>query len=270
MEVFGYAAAILTGMALGLLGAGGSVLTMPTLVYLFGVEPVLATAYSLFVVGLTALGGASGYFRRGWIDFRAVVGFGVPSIVGVIFARRYVIPSLPDSLAIGWGISLTKDSLIMVAFALLMLGAGFAMVRDRSERYLLTDDQSLSRRSSAWHFLVAAEGLVVGLITGIVGAGGGFLIVPGLVLLVGLPVRKAIGSSLTIIAAKSLLGSANEIAAFSSVEWGFLLKFCLATSVGMGIGIGLTRFVSPHGLRKSFGALILFMGATILASEFLQ
>ena len=264
----GYLAAVLMGAVLGLLGGGGSILTLPILVYMFQVEPVLASSYSLFVVGLAALVGTLRYHRSGMVRFGLAVTFGIPSVLGVVTARRFVLPNIPDSIGYVGSIEVTRDLFILLLFALLMVAAGFAMLRSRPPGETNSDDEL---HVPGWRatLLVVAEGMVVGLITGLVGAGGGFLIVPALVLLIGIPIRVAIGTSLAIIAAKSLIGFAVDTELWPQVDAKFLAQFTAAAVVGMMVGVLANQRVPTAGLKTGFGWFVVVLGLLILAKELL-
>ena len=187
------------GLILSLLGAGGSILTMPILVYLFFIPVVEATSYSLLIVGLTALFGSIEYFRRKSIHIKTAISFGAPSIIGVLIARKYLLPSVPDQFI--FGILITKDFIIMIIFSTLMILASVMMLKkDKS-----FSDQKYTRDKKNY-FIIVVEGFIIGGVTGFVGAGGGFIIIPALVLLAGLEMKIAVGTSLIIIAFKSIIG----------------------------------------------------------------
>jgi uncharacterized membrane protein YfcA len=204
LEVFGLIAAIFIGISLGLIGGGGSILTVPILVYLVGVTPVNATAYSLFVVGLTALIGSLAYIRKDLVCFRTTLIFSIPSFIAVFLTRKFILPAIPDMLFTIGAFTVTKDVGIMLLFAALMLAAAFTMIRTPRLKEGKKDiDHPMP--------LIIVEGFVVGIITGLVGAGGGFLIIPVLVIFAGLPMKKAVGTSLVIIAVKSLIGFLGDV-----------------------------------------------------------
>lgn len=197
MEILGYIASILMGLTLGMIGGGGSILTVPILVYLFQINPVIATAYSLFIVGLTALVGGGFYLKKGEVDLKT--GFvAIPSFIGVYLTRAYVMPQLPDPVFTIASISFAKPLLIMIVFAVLMVAASLSMIKSKTSNVSSPKEMKALNRL----ILISLEGLVVGAITGFVGAGGGFLIIPALVILVGLPMKIAVGTSLFIIACK--------------------------------------------------------------------
>jgi uncharacterized membrane protein YfcA len=201
----GLAASLLIGLSLGLIGGGGSILTVPVLVYLFGVDPVMATAYSLFIVGLTSAVGVFPKYKEGLVDVRTGLIFGAPSIATVFLTRQWLVPNIPNTI---WQIDdfvLTKSVMLMLIFAILMVAASVSMIRDPKTKTASTESQL-----SFNYPLIVLEGAIVGVLTGLVGAGGGFLIIPALVLLTKLPMKKAVGTSLLIIAAKSLIGFTSD------------------------------------------------------------
>lgn len=264
MEILGYVGALLIGISLGLIGGGGSILTIPVLVYFFAVSPVLATAYSLFVVGVSSIFGAISYMRAGQVDYRTAVVFAVPSLLAVFLTRLYVITAIPEVIYASEGFTLTKDMAIMAFFAVIMLLASFSMVRSGKKN---EDNEKAGERKSYNYPLIFLEGGIVGVVTGLVGAGGGFLIVPALVLLVGLPMKTAVGTSLVIIAVKSLLGFAGDLFTGQAIDWTFLTLFTLLAVAGIFMGAYLARFVSGARLKKAFGIFVLVMACFILAQQ---
>jgi len=261
MEYLSFIFAALIGTSLGLIGAGGSILTVPVLVYLAGVDHVVATAYSLFVVGSTALVGGFQNFRKGLVDFRTALIFGVPAILTVYATRAVIVPRLPDVLWQAGEVQLTKGASLLLLFALLMVATSVSMLRDRKPTEV--DHVEKGYRVS----LILAEGIGVGLVTGLVGAGGGFLIIPALVLLAGLEMKLAIGTSLLIIAAKSLIGFVGDVQAGSAIDWPFLLVFTGFSISGIFLGTRLTRSIDGAKLKKGFGWFILVMGIYMIIRE---
>jgi uncharacterized membrane protein YfcA len=255
----GFLAAVLIGVTLGLIGGGGSILTVPALVYLVGVAPVPATAYSLFVVGLTALVGAVAYMRQGLISYRTAVVFGIPSFVAVFLTRRFIVPALPEQLFTVAGIAVSRDLGIMLLFAVLMIVASLSMIRrgTREER---------SGEVEYNYPVIFLEGLAVGVLTGLVGAGGGFLIIPALVVLARLPMKLAVGTSLLIIAVKSLIGFTGDLVSMP-IDWGFLALFSGFAILGILLGSWLTGFISGARLKPAFGWFTLAMGVSIIGRE---
>jgi uncharacterized protein len=260
MEIIGYVAAVCIGLILGLLGGGGSILSIPILVYLFGIDAILASAYSLFIVGVTSFVGAIPKYKEHLVNIRTGVVFGIPSIISIFCTRKWIIPAIPEVIYQTENFILTKRILVLGTFALLMILASFSMIRGRRE--LRSDAQGIKT------FLVIVEGVLIGFLTGFVGAGGGFLIIPALVFLTGLPFKTAVGTSLFIIALNSLMGFLGDVFNFS-MDWTFLLSITSLAVVGILIGNKLQRKVSPIRLRIAFGWMILAMGSWILIKEIL-
>ncbi len=260
-DIIGYLAALLVGIVMGLLGGGGSILTVPIFVYLFKINPIFATAYSLFVVGVSALFGAFQNFKKGLVDLRTAIIFSIPAFIAVYATRKYLIPIIPETVLEVAGVVVTRDMAIMVFFAILMVLAAFSMILDKNGLEI----QTVGPKKYNYP-LIVFEGLGVGLATGIVGAGGGFLIIPALVLLAKLPMKEAIGTSLLIIAIKSLIGFIGDVQNLE-LNWNFLLIFTGISIVGIILGVWATRFVSGKQLQKAFGWLVLLMGIFIIYSE---
>jgi len=259
----GYAAAILIGLSLGLIGGGGSILTVPVLVYLIGVDVVQATAYSLFVVGIASAVGVVSYARKQQVRWQTALWFGLPSIVAVYVTRRWLVPALPDVLWESGGWEITRDSAILALFALLMVLASLSMIRKKRP----VREQASPRLSGInLVLLVALEGLIVGVLTGLVGAGGGFLIIPALVVLVGLPMKEAVGTSLLVIAAKSLIGFLGDLSNLS-VDWSFLSLFSAIAVAGIFLGSYWSTRISGERLKPAFGWFVLVMGIYILGAS---
>ena len=260
MEILGYIASLFIGIALGLIGGGGSILTVPVLYYLFGVAPVLASAYSLFIVGITSLAGVLPKYRQGLVNMKTAIIFGAPSIIAVFATRKYIIPILPEHIADFGAFELTKPVLLMVVFAILMLAASISMIRSKKKKEGVEDEQVFN------YPLIFIEGTIVGILTGFVGAGGGFLIIPALVLLSKLPMKQAIGTSLIIIAAKSLIGFTGDLG-HTTIDWTLIISISLLAIVGIFIGNKLSEKLDGEKLKKGFGWFVLVMGAYILISE---
>ena len=261
--IIGFSAAILIGVSLGLIGGGGSILTVPVLVYILGVDPVLATAYSLFVVGSTSLVGAGTYMKKGLVNYKTALVFAIPSFIAVFLTRKFLVPALPDPLfSVGEAI-ITKNIGIMVFFALIMLAASYSMIT--AKKCVDCDEDE----PVVFNFpMIALEGSVVGVITGIVGAGGGFLIIPALVLLAKLPMKMAVGTSLLIIAAKSLIGFLGDLST-QTIDWQMLLIFTSLSIVGIFIGSTLSKKINEKILKTGFGWFVLVMGIYIITKELL-
>jgi len=259
-QVFGYFGALIIGIVLGLIGGGGSILTVPILVYLLFINPVTATAYSLFVVGVSALVGAIRNIQKGLVDFRTAIVFAIPAFIAVYATRKFLVPAIPEELFSVGSFLVTKNIAIMLFFALVMLVASISMIRSNRKE---SGEETIIQYN---YPLIIVEGFVVGILTGIVGAGGGFLIIPALVLLAKLPMKKAVATSLLIIAIKSLIGFIGDVENLE-IDWLFLLSFTALSVIGIFIGIYLTNFIDGKKLKKGFGWFVLIMGIYIIIKE---
>jgi uncharacterized protein len=265
MEVIGYIASVLIGLSLGLIGGGGSILTVPVLVYLFGVDPVPATAYSLFIVGSTSLIGVFPKYKQGLVNLKTALIFGVPAIAAVYATRAFLVPIIPNEIATLGSFVVTKSILMMILFAVLMVFASVSMIREKK--------QANGNNGEVQKFnypMILLEGTVVGVLTGLVGAGGGFLIIPALVLFSKLPMKQAIGTSLLIIAAKSLIGFTGDLSHYQ-MDWKLLLTVTGLAILRIFVGNMLSLKISGEKLKKGFGWFVLVMGIYIIVKEvFLQ
>ncbi len=258
MEILGYLAALLIGLSLGLTGSGGSILTVPILVYLMHLPPVISTSYSLFIVGLTSLVGSFKFYRKDLLSFKTAFVFGLPSLITVFLTRSFIVPAIPHSVFTVGSFEITKDILLMVLFGALMVFASFSMIRKRKI--------SPQAKPDIHYLAVLAQGTLVGLISGLVGAGGGFLIIPALVLFTGLDMKLAVGTSLLIIAANSLIGFTGDIFQYD-INWLFLLSFSSLSIAGIFIGTALASKIKADKLKQGFGWFVLAMGIYILIRE---
>ncbi len=261
MEILGYAASLLIGISLGLIGGGGSILTVPVLVYLFRVDAALATFYSLFVVGLTSLVGSVSFFRKEQIDLRTAVIFGIPSVVTVYLTRLYIFPAVPDTIISSGSWAVSKDVFLMITFAILMVAASYSMIK-KCRGANCDEEKTITKKTLP----VLLYGGSTGLITGMLGAGGGFIIIPALVTLLGLDIRKAIGTSLFIIAVNSLFGFSVSITQFS-IDWAFIIKIALLAVAGLFAGMYISARTDGKKLKPAFGYFVLVMGVYILLKE---
>ena len=261
IDFFGYISALIIGISLGLIGGGGSILAVPVLAYLFSVNEKVATAYSLFIVGSSALVGGLKQHFKGLVDWRTAIVFGIPAIIGVSVVRYYVVPALPDILFNIGDFEFTRRMGMFGLFAVLMFPAAFSMLKDRKEKEI-TGDVKYN------YSLIIIEGLLVGAITGMIGAGGGFLIIPALVILANVEMKIAVATSLIIIAFKSLMGFFLGDAFTMEIDWSFLTVFTSISLVGIFIGSYLGNFVDGKKLKKGFGFFIFLMAVFIFYMEF--
>ena len=263
MEIIGYICSILIGMSLGLIGSGGSILTVPVLVYLMHMNPLIATTSSLFIVGATSLVGGLRAYAKKTVDFKAVTEFGIPSIFSIFITRHYVLPALPHHFINARNISVSKEMFLMIIFALLMLVAGISMIRSK---YIETDPEEREEVRQNQSLPLVLLGLIIGVITGLLGAGGGFLIIPSLVLFLKIQMKTAVGTSLFIIAINSLLGFVFSLNQFE-YNWPLLFSFTVLSIAGLFIGIKLSDKIPGLKLKQAFGGFVLLMGLYIIVKE---
>jgi len=256
--IAGYVSAIGVGLSLGLIGGGGSILTVPILVYFFGIDPILATTYSLCMVGLTSAVGAFRYYRNGNIIFNIAFLFGIPSLLTVFAMRKWIMPSIPSHLCFIGKHDLVKSELLMVVFALLMIGTALAMIRRKNQEEENTENNTPNKP------LLVGQSILVGGVTGFVGVGGGFLIIPSLIMFARLPVKKAVGTSLMIMTISSLLGVMGDLTRHVALNTHFLLLFSAFTIAGILAGSYFNRFIKDNVLRQTFGWFVLCMGFFII------
>lgn len=261
MEIIGYVAAVLIGISLGLIGGGGSILTVPVLVYLFGIDAFMATEYSLFVVGVSSLVGSVSYFKKGLVNFKMALIFGIPSVISIILTRIYLLPFIPDEILRIENFTITRNIFLLLIFAGLMILASYKMISQNTleKSWKSTEDKNNT-------LLIAGQGSIVGFLTGLVGAGGGFMIIPALVNLLKIPMKIAIGTSLVIISLNSLIGffsSLNHV----TIEWKLLVSITAIAIVGIIIGSQLSKKIDGKKLKPAFGWFILIMGIYIIIKE---
>lgn len=258
MEYIGYFASILIGITLGLIGGGGSILTIPIMVYLFQVNPKLATTYSLFIVGFTASIGAVSHYRMGNIKLKSAVLFAVPSLITIILVRKIILPLVPEIIFTSNNFILTKDIFIMAFFAILMIVASYSMIKK-------SKDVAISALTNPLKVIII--GALVGIITGFLGAGGGFLIIPALLFFTGINMKQAVGTSLLIIAFNSLFGFLGDIVNGVVIDYTLLFTTAVFASMGIFIGTMLSKKIDGTKLKPAFGWFILLMGIYIMTNE---
>jgi len=267
LEISGYIAAALIGVSLGLIGSGGSILTVPVLVYLLHIEPVLATAYSLFIVGTSALVGGINNARKGLVSYKTGIVFTIPAFIAVYATRLWLVPALPETWLNLGSLTIDKDTGILVIFAALMVFASISMIRNKRKNGSNDSGEDEVVEPKFNLPMIVLEGSVVGVLTGLVGAGGGFLIIPALVLFAKLPMKMAVGTSLFIIAIKSLIGFTGDIQAGQPIDWGFLIIFTAIASSGIFLGSYLSNKINGKKLKKGFGWFVLVMGVYMIIKE---
>jgi uncharacterized membrane protein YfcA len=261
MFIVGYFAAVFIGIALGLIGGGGSILTVPVLVYIFGVSPIIATTYSLFVVGITSAVGSTSYIKKKQVSIPTLWAFGIPSVIAVVLTKTFLLPAIPNHLLQLGNFKLTKNIFIMLLFAILMLMAAVKMIRP-----VRISDSFVSTQGNKHYLFTIVQGLIVGMVTGLIGAGGGFLIIPALVNWLHLPIKKAIGTSLVIIAINSLIGFFVHFTQVY-VDWMLLLSITCIAIVGILLGAYWSTKINSKMLKPAFGWFVLVMGIYILLKE---
>lgn len=257
--IIGYILAVVVGITLGLIGSGGSILSVPILVYIMGVEPILATAYSLFAVGTTALFGGIQKAKEKLVDFKKVVLFGIPTIIAVFLTRKIIVPSIPDIIYNSTSFILKKSVLIMIVFAIVMIIASIRMIKPLKE--MIINDDKLN------YFGIVIQGLFIGLVAGFVGAGGGFLIIPALLFLAKTPMKMAVGTSLFIVSAQSLIGFIGDLRPEQIIDWKLILIFTSCSIIGVFIGNHLSKKINGAKLKSGFGWFVLLMGIYIIIKE---
>lgn len=258
MEYFGYLASIIIGLSLGLIGGGGSILTIPILVYLFKIDPKLATSYSLFIVGITALSGCFSHYRMGNLKVKSALFFALPSVISILIIREVIILKIPNVLFTLNDFQVTKNFLIMIIFAVLMMAASFSMIRK-------SNSNIKSVGTNYWQ--LALIGSIVGIVTGFLGAGGGFLIIPALLFFANLPMKQAVGTSLLIIFVNSSIGFIGDLYIGTPIDYPFLFTISSIAFIGMLIGTQLSKKVDGDKLKPIFGWFILVMGIYIIIKE---
>lgn len=264
MEILAYIASAFIGISLGLTGGGGSILTVPVMVYLFGVDPLPATSYSLFIVGFTSLTGAFLNYKQGLVQVRTAFLFGLSSIAAVWLTRKLLIPLIPKEIFTTTHFVFTSHMLLMMLFAVLMVAAAVSMIKGRKDKCEVEKiDTGLNLPK------MVVYGVCIGFTTGLLGAGGGFLLIPTLVVLMRVPMKEAIGTSLFIIALNSIIGFTADIGHFK-MNWTLLLSVTALAIAGVFAGGFLGQHINGNKLKTGFGWFVLAMGIFILIKELLH
>lgn len=268
-EVLGFLIAIVIGFTMGLLGGGGSILAVPIFVYVLNIEAVIATGYSLFVVGAAALVGAYRYFQQKLVNLKIALIFGMPSLIMVYLTRAYIVPALPDPFFSIDTFIFTKNAALIVFFAIVMLISATLMILKGSKQQEQNHiPKAVSNKALNIPVLIL-DATLVGLVAGLVGAGGGFLIVPSLVFLARVPMKEAIATSLFIIAINSLLGFLGDLQQHD-IDWRFLLPFTSFTIIGILLGTHFCKYIPSGKLKQIFGYMVVVIAFLILYKEFVH
>jgi uncharacterized membrane protein YfcA len=259
MEVIAYLASAIIGVSLGLTGGGGSILTVPVLVYLFGINPLLATSYSLFIVGSTSLITTLGNLKQKLVNVKVALIFGTSSTSTVFLIRKLLIPVIPQNIFQFGNFIVTEDMLMLSLFALLMIAAAISMIFSSESKAQLGVKPPKATK-------ILAYGVGIGLITGLLGAGGGFLLIPALLLFLRLKMKESIATSLFIIALNSSIGFIGDLGHFN-INWPFLLTITAIAITGSFAGMLLNKRMNEDKLKKGFGWFILLMGVSMIIKE---
>ncbi|WP_445457668.1 sulfite exporter TauE/SafE family protein [Flavobacterium sp. HNIBRBA15423] len=259
MELLGYLGAFFIGIILGLTGGGGSILTVPLLVYVLSYNPVISAAYSLFVVGTSSAFGASLNYKKKLVDIKRGIIFAIPSFIGVFITRKYIVPEIPNIILQTNYFTLTKNTFLMLLFAVIMIFAALSMLKKPKVNLKeITEKHSLIK--------IIFQNISIGILIGLVGAGGGFLIIPSLLLIAKLPMKKAIGTSLFIIAMNSLIGFLGDLQNLD-IDWPFLLLFSAISILGIFIGTYIAKYINEAQLKKGFAYFVLAIACIITFIE---
>jgi uncharacterized membrane protein YfcA len=258
MEIIGFILGLLIGVSLGLIGSGGSILTIPILVYIMHIQPSLATIYSLFIVGIAALVGSIKGAKDKLLNVKIALYFGLPSILSIFIMRKFLVPLLPPTLFNLFGFPISKDLLIMLVFAILMILASVSMIKKNKP----------AKEQQTNMLKIVFIGTFVGLLTGFVGVGGGFLIIPTLIFSARLNMKSAVATSLVIIAFNSLIGFSGSLNGIT-IDWEFLLLFSAFAIAGIFTGMFLSKKIDNEKLKPAFGWFVLITGIYIIIKELL-
>lgn len=260
LESIGFFGAFLTGIVIGLFGGGGSILAVPIFVYLFKLNPILATSYSMFVVGFSAAIGTLINIKKKLIEYKTAVIFTLPALVSVSVTRRFLIPNIPNTLLSFEHFVITKEMGLMLFFSSVIILSSILMMKKPNTK-------SITKTNTKKNYgLLIFIGFGVGVLTGLVGAGGGFIIVPALVLFARITIKQAVATSLIIITFNSLIGFSSDLS-FLKIEWNFLILFTALSIVGIFVGTYISTYVRESTLKTNFARFMIFMAAVIVFKE---
>lgn len=259
-EFLGYIGALCIGLVLGITGGGGSILTVPVLVYILNYNPIVATAYSLFIVGTTSGFGTIQNFKKQLVVPKTAFLFAIPSVIGVYLTRKFIVPGIPDIVFYFGSLRLSKETFLMLLFAVVMFMAAYSMLKTQKDADLVD-----FKTSSLG--IVIIKLFFVGILIGLIGAGGGFLIIPALLKFARLPMKKAIGTSLLIITINSLIGFSGDMQT-QEIDWTFLLSFTAVSVVGIFLGLYIQNKINEKHLKKIFGVFVLLMSLLLYPKEY--
>ena len=260
LEFIGFFGAFLTGIVIGLFGGGGSILAVPIFVYLFKLNPVIATSYSMFVVGSSAAIGTLINLKKKLVEYNTALIFTLPALVSVFLTRRFVIPNIPDVLLSFESFDMTKEMGLMLFFSsIIMLSSVLMMKKTKTE----PTTNTTSKKS---YGLLIFIGLGIGVLTGLVGAGGGFIIVPALVLFARLTIKQAVATSLIIITFNSLIGFSSDLSILK-IEWDFLMLFTALSILGIFVCTYISNYERESTLKTNSARFLIVMAAVIIFKE---
>ncbi|MDM1295458.1 sulfite exporter TauE/SafE family protein [Sphingobacterium sp. N143] len=262
--IIGFILAVLVGLSMGLMGSGGSILTLPIFVYLFHIEPQYALDYSLFSIGILALIGSIRPLKKNEINLKTTAIFLVPSLFSVYLTKRYLLAAIPEQFNLA-GVEISRNHTIMLLFSAVIIISASAMVTQRKQVKTVAVIMNSVQIAK-----ITLVGFLVGIMTGLVGAGGGFIIVPALVLLIGIPLKQAIATSLFIIGLNASFGLVANYQLMEHINWPILILFTLITLIGLQIGSKWKERLDTIKLKGIFGYFLLGIGTLILISEIFQ
>tara|TARA_B110000003_G_scaffold54069_1_gene53932 strand:- start:695 stop:1489 length:795 start_codon:yes stop_codon:yes gene_type:complete len=259
IELLGYFSALFIGVVVGIFGGGGSILAVPVFVYLFHLNPILATSYSLFVVGFSAAVGTLINIKKKLINYMTAFIFSLPALFSVFLVRLYFISVIPEVIFDTGSIFITKKMALMLLFSVVILLSSVSMLK-KNEPVIA---QKLNNTN---YSLLTFIGLGVGILTGLIGAGGGFIIVPALVLFANLKIKNAVATSMVIITVNALFGFCSDISQIN-IDWFFLIIITFISILGIILGSYLSNFVNEQSLKKNFARFIFLIALVIIYNE---